>query len=468
MMQITCDNCGKKYRVDENKIKGERARLKCKACDNIIVVAKPASTQPPTPPDQAAIAPTDEKPATVNKGHAAAETKEMPAAAKADITTEKPSEEPVSEYASTGLAKQKVRFGLFTKIILVMLLISLLPFAIFWGIAYKETVNRIQNETDQFFTLTADSLGTQVDGWIDRNILILQSAAELPDIKSMNRPIQERVLRDIQKKYPYMYLVFTVGLDGRNTARSDDVPLKDYSDRQYYKDIAQGKSLSWQTLIGKTSKKPALVISVPIKTGNNLVGVMAAAMKIDDLSKYIANWKRGKTGFAFLLDEKGKVVAHQVNAYVQKQKNLNSHPLIAAYRKSKKPTLTTKFTDENGKPSYGHVKEIARGWTIALQQENTEVFAAIKRVQWVALILLGVTIVVVSLIALISARAIVTPIMKLTEVAERMSLGDLNMQINVPSKDEIGLLAQAIKRMQTSLRLAMERLRRKRHQSALT
>ena len=219
--------------------------------------------------------------------------------------------------------------------------------------------------------------------------------------------------------------------------------------------------------MGKTSKKPALVISVPIKTGNQLVGVMAAAMKIDDLSKYIANWKRGKTGFAFLLDEKGKVVAHQVNAYVQKQKNLNSHPLIAVYRKSKKPAITTEFTDENGKASYGHVKEIARGWTIALQQENTEVFAAIKRVQWVALILLGVTIFVVSLIAWISARAIVTPIMKLTEVAERMSLGDLNMQINVPSKDEIGLLAQAIKRMQTSLRLAMERLRRKRHHSAL-
>ena len=34
--------------------------------------------------------------------------------------------------------------------------------------------------------------------------------------------------------------------------------------------------------------------------------------------------------------------------------------------------------------------------------------------------------------------------------------------IDVKSKDEIGLLAQAIGRMQTSLRLAMNRLRRKR------
>ena len=468
MMQITCDNCGKKYRVDENKIKGERARLKCKACENIIVVSKPApvpASEPPNRTESPSAAAVDYQPKRASADHAVAMEKEpsaQPDAGETDTAERDATVGSMDAEVSPGLAKQKVRFGLFTKIILVMLLISLLPFVVFWGIAYKETVNRIRNESEQFFTLTAESLGTQVDGWIDNNILILKSATELPDIISMARPNQERVLRDLQKKYPYMYLVFTVGLDGRNVARSDDVPLKDYSDRQYYKDIVQGKTVSWQTLIGKTSKKPALVISVPITSGDRLVGVLAAAMNIDDLSKYIANWKRGNSGYAFLLDEKGKVVAHQVQSYVETQKNLNSYPLISAYRKSGWTTLTTNFTNEKGKPSYGHVKEITRGWTIALQQEDAEVFAAIKRVQWAALILLAATIVVVSLIAWFSARAIVTPIMRLTEVAERMSLGDLNMQINIPSKDEIGLLAQAIKRMQTSLRLAMERLRRKR------
>jgi len=468
MMQITCDNCGKNYRLDESKIKGDKARLKCKACENIIVVTKPAPAQESVPQDKDISQPaaaTDHQTDPTPGDHTPVEEKKKPAqpdAEQVDTTGSRTAVGSTDEDVTPGLAKQKVRFSLFTKIILVMLLISLLPFVVFWGIAYKENVNRIHNESDQFFTLTAESLGTQVDGWIDNNILILDSATELPDIKSMARPNQERVLRNLQKKYPYMYLVFTVGLDGRNVARSDDVPLKDYSDRQYYKDIIQGKSVSWQTLIGKTSKKPSLVISVPIKTGNRLVGVLAAAMTIDDLSKYIAKWKRGETGFAFLLDEKGKVVAHQVQSYVESQKNLNSHPLIAAYRKGSWTTLSTNFTSEKGKPSYGHVRVIDRGWTIALQQEDAEVFAAIKRVQLVALILLAATVVLVSLIAWFSARAIVTPIMKLTEVAERMSLGDLNMQINIPSKDEIGLLAQAIKRMQTSLRLAMERLRRKR------
>jgi HAMP domain-containing protein len=99
---------------------------------------------------------------------------------------------------------------------------------------------------------------------------------------------------------------------------------------------------------------------------------------------------------------------------------------------------------------------------LVLQQEEDEVFEALNRMQEFALILLASTVVLVTLIAYLSARAIVTPVRKLTDAAERMSLGELNVIIDVKSKDEIGLLAQAIGRMQTSLRLAMNRLRRKR------
>ena len=54
MMDISCDACGKKYRVDETKMKGEMARVKCKACKNLMVVTKPRPeviTEPPQTPD---------------------------------------------------------------------------------------------------------------------------------------------------------------------------------------------------------------------------------------------------------------------------------------------------------------------------------------------------------------------------------------------------------------------------------
>jgi len=40
-MIVRCEECGKKYKIDETKIKGEKARVKCRACLNMIEVIKP-------------------------------------------------------------------------------------------------------------------------------------------------------------------------------------------------------------------------------------------------------------------------------------------------------------------------------------------------------------------------------------------------------------------------------------------
>jgi methyl-accepting chemotaxis protein len=88
-------------------------------------------------------------------------------------------------------------------------------------------------------------------------------------------------------------------------------------------------------------------------------------------------------------------------------------------------------------------------------------FEALAIIQNFALALLVATVLLAAACAWFSARALATPIMKLTDAAERMSLGDLNVKIDVQTRDEIGLLAQALGRMQTSLRMAMERLRKK-------
>jgi methyl-accepting chemotaxis protein len=66
----------------------------------------------------------------------------------------------------------------------------------------------------------------------------------------------------------------------------------------------------------------------------------------------------------------------------------------------------------------------------------------------------------VALIAWFSARAISRPILKMADAAIRMSLGDLDVHLNINSRDEIGMLAKAIMRMQTSLAYAMNRLKR--------
>jgi len=447
-MKIQCENCGKKYKFDEDKIKGQSVKLRCRECKNVMVVEKPMSE-----PDD-----------LVDLGSIAASSQEDGPYGDSMATSDAESFQTDSARSDTEAESgpKKIRFGLFFKIVILMLIVSLLPLGVYWFITFNKTSNLARVSTENLMAQTALGLSNQVDEWIDKNVRVLKAVARLPEIISMDRTRQEPALKAINKEYPWIYLAFTVDLKGMNTARSDGKPLKNYSDRQYYKDVAiKGKKLTWQTLIGKTSKKPALVLAVPIVSGGRVIGVMAAAANIDDISKSVARWRQGRTGYAFLVDETGKVVSHQVKQFVVQQKKLNRHPMIQVYKRNKRAQAAI-YKDERGNEVFGHVRGNRYDWALVVRQESKEIFEPLKSVQLFFYILLIATIFVVSVIAWFFARALVKPITELTDIAERMSLGELDSKVNVRAKDEIGLLALAIERMRISLNMAMARLRKKR------
>ncbi|NOY70315.1 MAG: HAMP domain-containing protein [Deltaproteobacteria bacterium] len=78
------------------------------------------------------------------------------------------------------------------------------------------------------------------------------------------------------------------------------------------------------------------------------------------------------------------------------------------------------------------------------------------------LAMLGAFILIIGLIIIIYGYRLTRSIQYLTEAADRISVGDLEAEIEIKSKDEIGSLADAISRMQDSLRFSIERLRRRR------
>jgi len=76
-------------------------------------------------------------------------------------------------------------------------------------------------------------------------------------------------------------------------------------------------------------------------------------------------------------------------------------------------------------------------------------------------ILVGTLLLIGVIVALYGTR-LTSRIKKLTSVAEKISVGEMDAEIPVTSRDEIGDLAEAIGRMQESIRLSIERLRRRR------
>ena len=60
------------------------------------------------------------------------------------------------------------------------------------------------------------------------------------------------------------------------------------------------------------------------------------------------------------------------------------------------------------------------------------------------------------------SRSVIHPIRHLSEVADKISMGDLDTPIQIKATGEVGVLAESIERMQTSVKAAIERLQRRR------
>jgi len=114
----------------------------------------------------------------------------------------------------------------------------------------------------------------------------------------------------------------------------------------------------------------------------------------------------------------------------------------------------TTYIDEFSKPTKAiedKMKKIESGYLKEYE----------KKFQMFYLIAVAALIVLLLVIYFYS-RSVIRPILYLAEVADKISMGELDTPIRIKAKGEVGVLAESIERMQTSVKTAIERLQKKR------
>ena len=358
----------------------------------------------------------------------------------------------------------KYRFGIFQKMLLTMLLVAMLPLGTIWYINHQNSLKQISSNINQQLGGISDKLVSHVNSWVTMNFKALKQNASLQDMSSMDAARQNPLLQSMLKEYKWSYLVFTMGTNGMNIGRSDTKAPKNYSDRSYFKQVMQGKPMGKQVIVSRTTGKPALILSAPIYNNDEysrhqVAGVIAIGMSIKEMSEQITNLKFGKTGFAFMLDERGKVVAHQKSEYANKSADFSKSPAFINRPTSGKKLVTY---EDAGRKVVAYIQTTEQGWIMVTQQDYDEAFSSIAEANERAIIILVTTLLIVSLVAYLFSLRLTRPIRMLTHAAEEMSRGKVFQELKeTKRKDEIGALALAIERMGASIKLAIERLRTK-------
>ena len=351
-------------------------------------------------------------------------------------------------------------FTIVYQLLATMLLVAMIPIGGLWYIGIHKAKQEWSKTIYQNLEANTNSLAGRVDEWAAMNLRILQQNSLLADMQSMEGPSQSRVLKTISDTYSWIYLAFTVRPDGENAGRSDGGDPKYYGDRDYFKQVMAGKEVGQQVLMGKTSGKPAFILARSIGAeGSTPAGVIAIAMTLEDLSATVTKTRIGKTGFAILVDEQNRLIAHGQGAIDNKLQDMGSHPVLAAGTAPGEASFT--YTYE-GREIVAYTATTRLGWRLIVQQDAVEAYGAAKKAETNAFILLAITLVVVVAVAVLLAGRLATPIRNLTSIADEISKGKLGAKIAESSRrDEIGALARAIERMGVSLQLAFDKLRTK-------
>jgi methyl-accepting chemotaxis protein len=337
---------------------------------------------------------------------------------------------------------------------LLTLMLALVPFVICFTLYLKQAHDQANAEAGQALIRAASDLAARLDEWVVQNLQTLQTTALIPDIVSMAPKHQEAVLKAVQQNLPERGLLYLADLNGLAIARSDGGPLENISARPYLKEIANGKERTWQIVLDKKTKEPLLTFAVPIPSNEKRAGLLVCTLSFKKVMQRVTAWRQGQTGFAFLVDENNQVLAHRNKEYLLQQKELGQHLLMA----SRKPDLpgVVSFKDAVGVPAIGFAQTTRCGWILVAQQNIDEIRAPAldSRTFFIFSAILFCMILAIGLSSFWFTRSL----RNLVSLANRMSLGDLNVEIPEETKGEIGQLSQSLLRLQASLKFSIRAL----------
>ena len=344
-----------------------------------------------------------------------------------------------------------------------LVLLGVIPTTII-AIAYASysASNIIRQEKEEQLALKAKALNNSISRWNQMNVLALQNLSKQPDIVSMEPKRQKPVLMEALKNYQHLYTASTTDLNGINVTRSDDKAPKKYPDRPWFQGAKAGNDITYQTLIGRTSKKPSLCLSVPIKAEKIIQGVNYICMTLETLTEEVGAVKFGKTGYGFIVNKEGRILGHPDPQLTSgdELRDYSNYPPVANFLAGKEGYFP--FTDEEGIEWLSYGTRLNNGWGVFILQQKSEAFLQQKKFQQLATMIAGVAILAVGVLTWLLASRLTQPISKITAAATNFAEGELDQQVDLNREDEIGVLANSFNKMAQQLQ---ESLANSRHQA---
>jgi methyl-accepting chemotaxis protein len=280
-------------------------------------------------------------------------------------------------------------------------------------------------------------------------------------IQSMDLAIQLPILQE-QIKSTNFLVIGVVQPDG--TTNYSDGTTSQLGDRAYVKKALGGEINVSDLLVSKVTNTVVLMFAAPIKKDGKVVGALVARGDGNALSEITDDTGYGESGYAYMINDKGVVVAHpdrekvlaQFNPIEEAKKDENLKSAAAIFEKILQEKSGVSTYNYQGNDLYAAYHPIeGSNWTLVITANKSEVLDELFSLQKASILATVIILLVSIAAAFFIGSSITKPIIDAVRHTERIANLDITQDVSqshLKKKDEIGTLAVALQSITDSLR----------------
>ncbi len=316
------------------------------------------------------------------------------------------------------------------------------------------------------FTLqkTTKNSSYQILSIVDRKLKILTELSTRTEIKTMDFQLVKSNLETDIKRLAFDDIAL-VDRNGKGTFIISE-KQEDFSAKEELKLALSGRAIYSDIYIDSDTQKPMLLLFSPIEVNEINRGVLIARVNAEFLSTLTFTLGITKLGDAFLINEKGTIVAHPRREYVIEKLNpierSKSDNKFDGFGKTVQEILDkkeglTEYKYEGISYYTAYVKIPVSPWYLVLTASKSEVLSSLNELSLIFLIVSLAFVVLGTIIAILLGGKFAKPIAIMSKEILRLSAYDLrkseenNIVLYTKASDEIGDISKAVLSLQSNL-----------------
>lgn len=336
---------------------------------------------------------------------------------------------------------------------------------------YFYTLKQIEQDAAELQAEIASVTADRIRAFVRRKIERFSDIAAAVSLYDLGSKEQRLLLSLLVKKDGSFTDASIIDARGMEVLKVSDRRVyfpSDFSDQS--KSAKFNKAIKGENYISRvyTSDKsqPYVTVAIPFWGGaQSIVGVMSAEADLSFLWEAIGEIRFGTAGYAYLVDQKGNLIAHKDPQLVLKKMNLRQAGGVEKFLRN--PTRSDPNPAHKGRglmdrpvlSTYAPVPEL--GWAVILEEPLEAALANVEKLKRHALALLAISLFVgAAAIAWVSSR-MTGPIRELHEGAKTIGSGNLDYRVSIKTGDEIEWLGEEFNKMAAELKVSYATLEQK-------